>query len=176
MHYGIVMSYNTVKGQHWLKLSLVTYLQPDHYMNQCWLTVNWTLRNKLLLNFDQNERLEIKENVFENVICRMLVISFRPQCFNSSPPGQNGRLFADDIFRCIYTNEKFCILVKISLNLVRKGPNDNNPALVQVMAWHRIGNKPLSEPMLAWITSTYIPGLGADELIGFGLGVYWPNH
>ena len=33
--------------------------------------------------------------------------------FNSSFPGQNGGGFADDIFRCILMNEKFCILFKI---------------------------------------------------------------
>ena len=49
---------------------------------------------------------------------------------NSSPPGPNGRHFADDIFRCIFVNEKFCILIKISLKLLPKGPIDNNPALV----------------------------------------------
>ena len=31
---------------------------------------------------------------------------------NSSPPGQNGRHFQDDIFRCIFVNEKFCVLIK----------------------------------------------------------------
>ena len=51
-------------------------------------------------------------------------------CFNSSRPGQNGHLFADNIFRCILINEKFCILIKISPKLVPKGPIDNNPALV----------------------------------------------
>ena len=50
--------------------------------------------------------------------------------FNSSPPGQNGRHFSDDISRCIFVNEKFCILIKISLSFVPKGPIDNNPALV----------------------------------------------
>ena len=74
-------------------------------------------------------------------------------CINSSPPGQNSRLFAHDIFRCIFVNEKFCILVKISLKFV---PKDNNPALVQIMAWHRIGNKPLPEPMLTWFTDAYM--------------------
>ena len=34
------------------------------------------------------------------------------------------------IFRCIFVNEKFCILIKISLNFVPKGPIDINPALV----------------------------------------------
>ena len=43
---------------------------------------------------------------------------------NSFPPGQNGRLFTDDIFRCIFVNETFCILVKISLKFVPKGPID----------------------------------------------------
>ena len=45
-------------------------------------------------------------------------------------------------------NEKICILIEISLMSVPKGPIDNNPALVEVMAWSRIGDKPLSEPML----------------------------
>ena len=45
---------------------------------------------------------------------------------NSSPPGQNGRYFADDIFRCIFMNESFCILIKISLKFVPRGPIDNN--------------------------------------------------
>ena len=38
---------------------------------------------------------------------------------------------SEDIFRCIFVNEKFCILmIKISLKFVPKGPIDNNPALV----------------------------------------------
>ena len=49
---------------------------------------------------------------------------------NSSPPGQNGRHFTDDIFGCIFVNEKFCISIKFSLKFVPKGPVDNNPALV----------------------------------------------
>ena len=40
-------------------------------------------------------------------------------------PGQNGRHFADKTFRY----EKFCILIKISLRFVPKGPIDSNPAL-----------------------------------------------
>ena len=50
--------------------------------------------------------------------------------FISFPTGQYGRHFTDDIFRCIFVNEKFCILIKISLKFVPKGPIDNNLALV----------------------------------------------
>ena len=49
---------------------------------------------------------------------------------NSSLPGQNGRHFPDDIFRRIFVNEKFCVLIKISLKFVPKGPIENNPTLV----------------------------------------------
>ena len=60
----------------------------------------------------------------------------------------NGRHFADDIFKSIFLNENVWIPIKISLKFVPKGPINNNPALLQVMAWRRPGDKPLSEPMM----------------------------
>ena len=48
-----------------------------------------------------------------------------------------------------FLNENVRISIKISLNLVLKVPIKNIPALVQAMAWRRLGAKPLSEPMLA---------------------------
>ena len=63
-------------------------------------------------------------------------------------PRQNGRYFADDIFRRIFFNENVCISIKISLKFVPKGPINNIAALVQIMAWRRPGDKPLSESML----------------------------
>ena len=64
--------------------------------------------------------------------------------------------FTDDIFKRIFMDEKFCILIRISPKFVAKGPNDNEWALVQVMAWQRIGDKPLSEPMLTRFTDAYM--------------------
>ena len=63
-------------------------------------------------------------------------------------PRQNGRHFPDDIFKYIFLNEYIWILIKISLEFVPKGSINNIPALVQVMAWRRPGDKPLSEPMM----------------------------
>ena len=80
-------------------------------------------------------------------------------------PGQNGRYFAHVIFKCVFVNEKFCILIKISL-FVPKVPIDNNPALIQMMAWRLIGDKPLSEPMLTPIHWCIYVSLGGDELKG----------
>ena len=61
---------------------------------------------------------------------------------------QDGRLFPEDIFTSIFFNENVQILIKISLTFVPKAPINNIPALVQIMAWRRPGDKPLSEPMM----------------------------
>ena len=68
---------------------------------------------------------------------------------NSSLPGENGRHFADNIFKCIFMKDMFNVLIQISLKFVPLGPIDNKSALVLVMAWRRPGGKPLPEPMLA---------------------------
>ena len=70
------------------------------------------------------------------------------EMFNTLRPRQNGRYFADDILKCIFLNENVRIPIEISLKFVPKGPIDNIPALVQIMAWRRPGDKPLSEAMM----------------------------
>ena len=67
---------------------------------------------------------------------------------NSLRPRQNGRNFADDTFKRIFLNENVLISIKISLKFVPKGPMNDIPALVQIMAWRRPGDKPLSEPRM----------------------------
>ena len=71
---------------------------------------------------------------------------------------QKGRHFADDTFKRIFVNENVRIPIEISLKFVPKGPIDNIPALVWIMAWRRPGDKSLSEPMMVklqthiWVT------------------------
>ena len=48
----------------------------------------------------------------------------------------------------IFLNEHVWISIEVSLKFVPKGPINNIPALVQIMAWRRPGDKPLSEPMM----------------------------
>ena len=67
---------------------------------------------------------------------------------NTLRPRQNGRHFADNTFKRIFLNENARILIMISMKFVPKGPINNNPALVQIMAWRRLGDKPLSEPKI----------------------------
>ena len=52
------------------------------------------------------------------------------------------------IFRCIFLNENVWIFITISLIFFPKGRINNIPALVQIMAWRRRGDKPLSESMM----------------------------
>ena len=54
------------------------------------------------------------------------------------PPDKMDAILADDIFKRILLNENARIPIEISLICVFKGSIDNKPALVQVMAWHRI--------------------------------------
>ena len=61
---------------------------------------------------------------------------------------QNGLHFPDDIFKWIFLNENVWITINISLKFIPRGPINNIPTLVQVMAWRRPGNKRLSEPMM----------------------------
>ena len=65
-------------------------------------------------------------------------------------------ILADGIFKCILLNENDKIPLQTSLKLVPRSSIDNKPALVQVMAWHRTGDKPLPEPMTTQFTDAYM--------------------
>ena len=67
-----------------------------------------------------------------------------------------GAILADANFKCIFLYEYDRIPIQISLRFAFRSSMDNKPALVQVMAWHQIGDKPLSEPMLTQFTDTYM--------------------
>ena len=59
---------------------------------------------------------------------------------NTLKPKKNGRHFADDVFKRIS--------IKSSLQYVPESPINNIQTLLQIMAWQRLGDKPLSEPKM----------------------------
>ena len=69
-------------------------------------------------------------------------------------------VLADDIFKTIFLNENHRIKIKIPPKIVPRTTIDNKPALVQVMAWRRTGDKPLPEPMLTYFTDVYMQHKG----------------
>ena len=116
--------------------------------------------------------------------------------FNTLRPRQNGRHFADEIFKRIFLNENVEISIKISLKFVPKGRINNIPTLVQVMAWRRPGDKPLTEPMVVrlltnicvtrpqWVTSwmsainhrTMLDWLQYLAFMRHTKGLLWHDH
>ena len=79
-------------GRFWSTLVQVMawcLMAPSHYLNQCWLIVNWTQGLELQWKINQYTRPFILENAFENVICKLVAILFRPQSVNGDYPGQH---------------------------------------------------------------------------------------
>ena len=79
-------------------------------------------------------------------------LDYHPCAFgavNALRPRQNGCYFPDDIFNCIFLIENVWISIKISLKADPKCPIKNIPSLVQIMAWCRSVDKPLSESIMA---------------------------
>ena len=91
-------------------------------------------------------------SLVSNVSLRISKTSSAAHCsvqhLNTLRRRQNGCHFLDDIFIFIFLNKNVWILVKISLKFVPKGPINYIPALIEIMAWCRPSDKPLSEPML----------------------------
>ena len=63
---------------------------------------------------------------------------------------------ADDISKCIFLKENDRIPIQVSLKFVPSSPIDSTPALVQLMVWHRTGDKPLPEPMMTQFNDAYM--------------------
>ena len=98
-----------------------------------------------LLNFTCSSSLE---GIWRKQIAHINLVR---RGFNSFGSRQNGPHFPDNVFKCIFLNENVWIWIEISLKFVPKGPIDNIPKLIQLMAWHWPGNNPLSEAtMVIW--------------------------
>ena len=71
------------------------------------------------------------------------------ESINTLRPSQNVHHFTDDIFKCIFfLNENVWMSLKIFLMFVPQVRTNNIPTLVQIMAWHQPGDKPLPKPMV----------------------------
>ena len=77
-------------GQHLLRYWLVACSATNHYH---WPIANWTLRNKLQWNLDQNTKLLIRENELVNVVCEMAIIVFSGEWVNSLPNLVSAHMF-----------------------------------------------------------------------------------
>ena len=69
-------------GQHWFRWWLVAYSAQSHYLKQCCVIVNWTLRNKLLWNFIKIQNFSNTKIAFENIVCETVAILSRGRWVN----------------------------------------------------------------------------------------------
>ena len=165
-HWSLVTPYGAMDpGLHWMRQSFIAYSTPSNYL-KFWIDSEiWRIWPRNSVKF-QSKHYDffIQGSVFK-MPRRASSLKYWPMwwkicfcgcsrsveyniAFNTLKPRQNGRHFADDPFKRIFLNETLTISIKISLNFVPKGPINNIPALVQIMAWRRRGDKPLSEPMM----------------------------
>ena len=108
-----------------------------HVHVQHWQWHNWKYKDHWNHNKDNNKNEHDKDPGNDN---KKTIKTLRPR--------QNGRHFPDDTYICFSLSENVWILIKISLKFVPKGPINYIPTLVEIMAWRRPGDKPLSEPMM----------------------------
>ena len=108
--------------------------------------------------FKQSIKVFIRFKLFATLLAHKIWFNqlLKPSAsdvIKSSPLDKMTTNLAENIFRNIFMNEKFCIVIRISLKFVPKGPINNIPALVEIIARPQPGNKPLSESMMIILLS-----------------------
>ena len=83
-----------------------TMVQIIAYLNKCWVIVNWTLKNTLQWNINQNIKLYIHENAPEVIVCKMAAILSRRKYVKYTVDRDVGclvacQLHADWYHRCV---------------------------------------------------------------------------
>ena len=72
------------------------------------------------------------------------------------PSGQNGHHFGRQFSIAFFINENDRILIQISLKYVARSPIDNEPVLVQTMAWRQWGDRPLPGAMMSQFIDAHV--------------------
>ena len=75
--------------------------------------------------------------------------------------------------RHFQVHENVWIPITISLQFVPEGPINNIPALVQIIAWRRPGDKPLSETMMVSLTTHICPP--RPQWVNTPTPPFWPS-
>ena len=147
--------------KQWYKLYLDLFVvDPFHCLSwckvYCLILIKKIIKTMLMYENSQRSGLGLSSHIVvttsgQGVVVLVSFISIVTKysaSINTLRPRQNGRHFTGGVFKCIFLKENVWILHNISLKFAPKVQINNIPALVQIMAWCRSGNKPLSEPMM----------------------------
>ena len=151
-------SWHLISQSEWITLVILqtaTFLQNQlrqRRISNAWLEISWKCTNAI---FSKRHCWRPWTEYSYNHLALPWVQSI--YTINTLKPRQNGRHFADDVFKRIFLNENIWIQINISLKFVSRAPINNIPTLVEIMAWRRQGDKPLSEPlMVRFLTHTCV--------------------
>ena len=138
-HWSLFLRVQLTIFQHWFRQWLGASQTTSHCLNLWWL-VYWCIYASLSCNELTHWVNSLRPSVVKwhhRSWSSLAQETWSPDPlehagmeFKLSFPGQNGHHFPDDIFRCIFVDEKFCIAIQISLKCVLEGLIDNDPALV----------------------------------------------
>ena len=153
-------------------------MSPSHNLNQYWTIIT----PKLKFKYSQSVKLFWKSHQhfwqcqWVTNICRdgprityslflLQGLTLIVAQFNTLIPGQSGQHLVDNIYKCIFFDENYDILIKISPKLVPEIWTDNNSAMVHVMAWHQTGSKPIPESKLIWDAWCHMASVSRNQFI-----------
>ena len=162
-------------------------IEKRNYQIKCNLIESST--RKSVMHWNNKNYGYVPPTSFQSKICDLAVKQQSPSQMQSIlthlPPGQNSRHFRRRHFKCIFLYKNDRIPIWISMKFVPRCPIDNITAFVQLMAWRRPGDKPITEPMLTHFIDAYMGHSGrwvknhAHSFAMFCVGFFhwhWGNH
>ena len=125
-----------------------------------WLSVWWRCHHRWYLGLSKWQpvvspmaaKLSDQQSLFGFFVC----FQYWTRSINSSPLNKMAAISQMIFSDAFLWMNFFCILIKISLKFVLRSLIDNNPTLVNIVAWRRIGNKPLCEPMVTLFNNAFM--------------------
>ena len=117
----------------------------SHYLNQCWVIVNWTLRNKVQINFNQNTKLS-----FTKMHLKISSVKWRPFC-----PGGDELTLGQEMICCPTAPGRYLTRLRLRLSLFNKTYTSPIPDLHKVneytkkiYRWYIMNNRQVGRPPL----------------------------
>ena len=155
----------------------VNSLAPDRHGSnfKCWILLHILMVDvlgEIVIRWMPQDLTDVNSKLVQVVAwCHQAPSHYLSQCWLSSMstygvtrgqwvitlrPGQKWCHFAKNIFKHIFLKRRSWISLRISFKFVSKCPTEAT-LLIQVMAWCRIGNMSLPEPVLTKFHTTIWP-------------------
>ena len=131
----------------------MAWLAPNHNLNQWWFPIIEVLWHSPESNFTLSTQATIPYDDSENHTSKIIATSSRGQWVNSSPTGQNGLHFTDNICKCIFScgeqlykhSMSVCLSVCLSVTLCLRSPGCNSSRIMVKLGggtpWAKISAK-----------------------------------